>query len=284
MCHVSFVMCHLPHATCHVSCFMCHMSCVACHLSPVTCHLSLTPTVTATDPSHANSPTMQSRLFCKDPKIHKISKPKNHWNGKNPKTSRGMPILAICFVTRSLQSTGKWGFQMWTDRYSNWHRDWISLGADSMKIRSQTSFMYYSKYHSNTIHECLFYHKKNGPLRKYLIDNSVWTQTKGQRDGFNNQQIKCPFKKKIKQKKSSKWIRMNFSHSVSSRPDVEGICRLLLTICWFAVFLGFCDPWTLNSRDGRLSGRAIGWRGRSELENMVYYIEKRRESVRCWVF
>ena len=41
--------------TCHISHIMRHLSCVTCHMSP-------TPTVTATDPSTANSPIMQSRL------------------------------------------------------------------------------------------------------------------------------------------------------------------------------------------------------------------------------
>ena len=111
MCHVSFVMCHVLHATCHVSYVMCQMSCVAFHLSPFTCHLSLTPTVKATDPSHANSPTMRSRLVCKDPKLRKILRPKKLFNRQEPKNV-GRPILAICSVTRSLQSTGKQGFQM----------------------------------------------------------------------------------------------------------------------------------------------------------------------------
>ena len=43
-----------------------YWSCVVCHMSPVSCHLSLTPTVTATDPPPANSPTMHSSLVCKD--------------------------------------------------------------------------------------------------------------------------------------------------------------------------------------------------------------------------
>ena len=56
------------HVTCQVSGFMYHMS-------PVTYHLSLIPN--ATDPHPANSPTMHSRLFCKDPQ------PKRFW--KTPK-------------------------------------------------------------------------------------------------------------------------------------------------------------------------------------------------------
>ena len=51
---------------CQVSNVRCHMSNVMCHVSPVTCHMSLRPTATATDPPTANSPTIHSRLVCKD--------------------------------------------------------------------------------------------------------------------------------------------------------------------------------------------------------------------------
>ena len=56
-------------------CVVSHMSCATCHVSNVACHLSLTPTATATDPHPANSPSMHSRLVCKDPKK---SQDKNH--------------------------------------------------------------------------------------------------------------------------------------------------------------------------------------------------------------
>ena len=83
----------------------CHMSHVTWQMSPVACHLSITPTVTATDPPPAYSPTMHSRLILKDLKIiKKIQNTKKSQNGnKNKKTSRGMPILAIRSLTRSLQ-------------------------------------------------------------------------------------------------------------------------------------------------------------------------------------
>ena len=42
---------------------------------------------------------------------------KNHKkNINNRKMSRSMPILAICSSTKSQESTGKRGFQTWTDR------------------------------------------------------------------------------------------------------------------------------------------------------------------------
>ena len=41
---------------------MCHMLCIACHLS-------LTPTATANSPPPHNSPTLHSRLICKDIKL-----------------------------------------------------------------------------------------------------------------------------------------------------------------------------------------------------------------------
>ena len=108
MCHVSCVMCHLSCVMCHVSCVMCHVSYVACRVSSVTCHLSQTQTATATDPPPANSPFVQSRLVHKDPQIQKnIENKKNIWNEKILKMSRGMPILAIRSLSRSLQFTKK---------------------------------------------------------------------------------------------------------------------------------------------------------------------------------
>ena len=49
-----------------------------CQLSPVTCHISPTPTVTATDPPPANSPTLHSRMVHQDrnPRLKNILKPK----------------------------------------------------------------------------------------------------------------------------------------------------------------------------------------------------------------
>ena len=46
----------------------CSVSPVKSHVSYVACHLSLKPTATVTDPSVAISPTMHSRLVCKDSK------------------------------------------------------------------------------------------------------------------------------------------------------------------------------------------------------------------------
>ena len=46
-------------------------------------------------------------IFLQRPQNQKIfQNAKNHWNGKNPKTPRDMPILAIRPSTRGLQSTG----------------------------------------------------------------------------------------------------------------------------------------------------------------------------------
>ena len=41
---------------------------------------------------------------------------KQHQAGKNPKTTRGMPIIAMHSWTKILQSTRKQGFRRWTDR------------------------------------------------------------------------------------------------------------------------------------------------------------------------
>ena len=59
----------------HVVHIMCHVSFVTCLVSPVTCHLSLTPT--ATEPPHANSCRMHSKLLAK------TNKPENFENAKN---------------------------------------------------------------------------------------------------------------------------------------------------------------------------------------------------------
>ena len=52
-----------PGGTCQVSHVRGYIffSCVMCHMSRVTCHMSLTPSVTATDPPLAISPSMHSR-------------------------------------------------------------------------------------------------------------------------------------------------------------------------------------------------------------------------------
>ena len=50
---------------------MCQLSRVTCHMLHVTCHLSLTQTATVTHPLPVNSPTMHSRLVCKDAKTLK---------------------------------------------------------------------------------------------------------------------------------------------------------------------------------------------------------------------
>ena len=98
----------LLYVMCHVSLVICHESFVTCHVSHVTCQLSLTPTTTASNNPPAKSPTMHSRLVQKNFK-ERAQKNKT-------KTSRGMPILAIHSMTRSLQSTRKRGFQTWTDK------------------------------------------------------------------------------------------------------------------------------------------------------------------------
>ena len=66
---------------------------VKCHLSHVKSHMSgvMYPV---------------SRVTCRASPVT---------NGKKLKTSRGMPILVLCSSTRSLQSTGKRGFQTGTD-------------------------------------------------------------------------------------------------------------------------------------------------------------------------
>ena len=68
-------------------------------MSPVTYYLSLMPTGTATDHSLANSPTIHSKLVCKDPKNKKIL--------INQKKSQIQKIK----LTRGLQSTRKCGPQ-----------------------------------------------------------------------------------------------------------------------------------------------------------------------------
>ena len=65
---------------------MCNESHIRCQVSGVACNLSLTAKATARDPPVATSPTMYSRLVCKDLKTsEKIQNKKNHQNGKNTK-------------------------------------------------------------------------------------------------------------------------------------------------------------------------------------------------------
>ena len=80
-----------------------------CHVLHVTSNLSLMPTATATDKPPANSPILLSRLVCKDPKTEENFKTKKIIEKK---MSRGMPVLAIRSLTRSLQSTGSGFFTM----------------------------------------------------------------------------------------------------------------------------------------------------------------------------
>ena len=74
MCHLLPVTFHLSCVTCHVSHVMCHMSCVTYHVSHVMCNMSLTPTATAMDPPHGNSPTVQSRMVPEDQQIYFLRK------------------------------------------------------------------------------------------------------------------------------------------------------------------------------------------------------------------
>ena len=119
---------------------MYHVTHVAYCRSPVICHLSLMPKATATDLPPANSPTMHSRMVGKDQKNQNknLNKRERKKTCKS-KMSRGRPNLRLRSLTRSLQSTGKRCLQTWTDRQTDRSRisqliDWISLGADSLKI------------------------------------------------------------------------------------------------------------------------------------------------------
>ena len=119
---------------CHVTQVMCNVSCVTSYLSPVTYNLSLMQT--ATDPHPANSPTIQSKLVLEDPKTQKS------W--RTEKIKKGVlsfPKLGICSSTRSLQLSWFWP----STKGKLLHflfcfirtlrlLDWISLGADSVKI------------------------------------------------------------------------------------------------------------------------------------------------------
>ena len=69
------------------------------YISPVTSHLSQTPTAAATDPPPANSPTMHSRLVCKDHQIKDFFTQQICETA--PKKSLCMPILAISFDQKS---------------------------------------------------------------------------------------------------------------------------------------------------------------------------------------
>ena len=115
MCYLSCVMYHLSCVMCNVSFVICltlhHLKPITCHRSPVTCRLSLLPTATAIDLPLLTPPLCTER---KDPPKLKISKRKKSLRQRIPKMYRGIPILVICSLTRSLQSTGKLGLQAWT--------------------------------------------------------------------------------------------------------------------------------------------------------------------------
>ena len=81
-----------------VSHVMCPVAGVKCCVLCVTCHLYLTPAATATNP--ANSLILPLRLVYKDPQ--KIQN-------------------TIHSLTRSPQSTGKWGFLDGTDKQTHTH-------------------------------------------------------------------------------------------------------------------------------------------------------------------
>ena len=88
-----FVACLLYlHVMCHISCVKCCVSYVMYHLSPVTCHLSLTTKTKAIDPPPANSPTMHSRLVCKEKKERKN---KTLWKEKEKKRKNVFKLANI---------------------------------------------------------------------------------------------------------------------------------------------------------------------------------------------
>ena len=87
-----------------------HVSCVMWNFLRLTWQLS--PVTNANSHSHrpslpASFPIIDIRLVCKDTKTKLLFTTIFFQNYKNPKYSRGMPILAIRSLTRSLQSTGK---------------------------------------------------------------------------------------------------------------------------------------------------------------------------------
>ena len=121
--------CQVSHVRCLMSDVMCHGSCVIYCVLPVTFHLSIMPT--ATDLPTANSPILRSRLVCKDSKTRFLflQTLKYLQNIKNSNV-RKLPILAICSLTRILQSTGKRVFRDCTHRLTDNSRisrliDWI---------------------------------------------------------------------------------------------------------------------------------------------------------------
>ena len=130
-----------------------------CCVSPVTCHLPQTlPLITP--------PLCTVGRFAnpKNPKnpIAKVIK-----TAKTQNMSKGMPILAIGSLTRSLQSTGKRGFQMWPDRQMYRSRtlrliNWI------------LSFLCWSKYfyyiQRISIYKTIYMHYVILPIKKYIFD------------------------------------------------------------------------------------------------------------------
>ena len=82
---------------------------------------------------------MQGKLTSKDPKTKKINNAKNPQNC-NKTMCRGMPI-GIQFLTRSLKSTGKHGFQKGTDIVT----DIVTLRLNQPRGRfSEIMFIFFS--------------------------------------------------------------------------------------------------------------------------------------------
>ena len=83
---------------------------------------------------------MHSSLVRKDPKTGRRKTRKKSSNMQNPKMSRSMPTLVIHSSTRSLHSTGKWGFRDGTHRHTE-DSQTLRLGPIQWKSSSDGVYM-----------------------------------------------------------------------------------------------------------------------------------------------
>ena len=80
----------------------CQVSSVICCVLRVNCQPSLTPTATATKPLPANYRYAYLAGLHRPKKKLKRKENLNQLKNKNQRTSKSMPILALCSLTRSL--------------------------------------------------------------------------------------------------------------------------------------------------------------------------------------
>ena len=105
----------------------CHVSCVIISVSPFTSHMSLWPTATAKDPPPTNSPTLHSRMVCKDQWISLVlGHILKHFLVKTPNSETDVLSLLLCkklsccllFWPRTLVN-GNFFYTLWHNSFTD---------------------------------------------------------------------------------------------------------------------------------------------------------------------